>query len=318
MNISQEEFDKLEYINKGAFGYVFKKNNIALKRYRNNVKLRYGEYPVNPCLKFKRTRLNRLKKRAQNIEHTDLIFDYLYINGDFAGVCTVYYDGPILANTINYSFNKKKTFGKEIVRNAMELTNQKIYPLDYKCDNVMLDKDEKVKIIDLDDILTKVTIFPNRILLKRSLESLKRMLIIYFHSNQLDVPNDLLAKLTNNPRKFDYLSNKNLSYKSLEKLIDYEGIANNFLFLDSEDFIKINLKELGAFIKEQELKLVLLFNKRDLANSEIKKHVITRIKNNELPIYDAIYYRDLEKEDKIDEYINCNNTINCYGYQKKS
>ena len=53
----------------------------------------------------------------------------------------------------------------DFIRNPLEATNkltdQKIYPLDYKLNNVIYTSQGQVKIIDLDDQLTKVTLIKN-------------------------------------------------------------------------------------------------------------------------------------------------------------
>ena len=160
VNITSEELNSLEKIGSGAFGTVYFKDYKAYKIYHEMIKTDNYIIEKNPSLKFREIKVKRLLQRSKKLKHTDLIEDIIYIDGSFGGIVMPYYDGETLLNTKNKPLKEKIDISKELVRNAKELTKNRIYSLDCSLKNIMLVNNE-VKIIDLDDYNTEVTILPS-------------------------------------------------------------------------------------------------------------------------------------------------------------
>lgn len=179
---SESEIYVLEYISHGSYGNIYRKENKAIKKYREKIK-GYN----NPCFRLNKKKFKLYKKRQNKIKYTTLPTELIYVNHYFVGVVYDYIDGDILTNIMKQiDFEQKKSICYDIIRNAKELTDHHIYPLDYKLNNIMYDQNNQIKIIDLDDIWTKATYLPNYYYYKRSLYELKETLLVFLDNKNLE------------------------------------------------------------------------------------------------------------------------------------
>ncbi len=179
IRITRIDLDNLDVINSGNFGVVYRDNNLAYKIYKDECKTSYGYHYPNPMKKKRIRRINRMMELDSRLKYTDLCRDIVYVNGDFGGICIPCYDGETLNNLMNSDFKLKMDISRQLVRNAKELTNNCIYPMDYKLNNIML-VDGDVKILDLDDVFTRYTRIPIPLLKRKSIRELDDTIKCFF------------------------------------------------------------------------------------------------------------------------------------------
>ena len=316
ININSEFFKQFEYIDDGTFGTVKSNNEVAFKLYHDLIKTTNGFLVKNPCLKKSyRLKLYRLKKRRKKITKTDLIFDTFSINKIFSGVISTFYHGVTLDKAGSLTtFSEKIMICKTLIDNASELNKYRIYPLDYKLNNILYTDDKKVKIIDLDDVFTKITNFYNPFYKKLSLLALKRT-IVAFLDEQFEnyVPNELLDE-TN---KYRYEGK--ISYKKINQYLDNRPKGNIFLFLDPRLINDKVFDKIKDLITTTNLKIVLFY----LPNLNLKKikensetlsfyeQMIQSFKKTQINIFDIINWKE-ETSTLINSYITTYDTDGYY------
>lgn len=160
INISESEINKMERIGCGNFGSVYLNKDKVYKVYHKQIKAESLTFNIktiidNPTLKTKPIKYEYLKHINHKLKYTDLIDDTLCIDGGFGVVVMPYYNGDTFENHKYDPIEKKVAIARQLLLNAKELTDNLIYPLDYKSNNIML-YENKIQIIDLDDVKTKV------------------------------------------------------------------------------------------------------------------------------------------------------------------
>ncbi|MBR2833417.1 MAG: hypothetical protein IKE75_03185 [Bacilli bacterium] len=231
INIRSKDLINLQRVGAGNFGTIYKKGDMVYKVYHEMVRTEYG-LRKNPSLKVDRKHINMMMALDKKLKYTDLIKDVLFVDGKFGGVVLPYYDGDTLIKTMGDSISSKFEIAHQLVRNSKELTDNNIYPFDYKLKNIML-ADGNVKFIDLDDYFTLITRIPYSFRKKDVVRSLDKTIKKYFNDNQ-DYPFSksfvkLLGKTSKSTR----------SYQDIVYYISEKEKCFNYIFInDDVDFSK--------------------------------------------------------------------------------
>ena len=287
INFTSLDLDKLEKISHGGFGVIYRDGPKAIKIYSTTVKIGYGSVAANPSLYCNKTKLDRLLKKEKLIKNTDLIQDIVFIDDKYVGVVYPYYDGITLDKCKNYPFESRIDMSRQIVENAKELTDHKIYPLDYKLNNMMY-IDDKVKLLDLDDYYTKVKLLKSSRLLRKSNkildETLKTLLGEYDYYSYIDSNVKELLK------RQRYKLND--TYDGINKYLDEREKPVNFLLVDLNTDIKTLLREDDY---------LLLFINDNMRSRELADFII----KYDLSLFDVV------KSNRLDSYLNNYNVDEC-------
>lgn len=161
-----------EFIDSGRNADVYKnKNNEVIKIYKKYIN---GEINKAPNLNLLKIYLISIKRNK--LKKNELPKGIVFIGKKIRGVLYNYKIGDnLLKLQKNLSFDKKILYSKILVEKSKELTDNKIYCLDYKLNNVVCN--DIPNFIDLDDWLTKYTIFKNKRYLKETLYRLREMIL---------------------------------------------------------------------------------------------------------------------------------------------
>lgn len=276
-NISRDELSKLKKIGCGNFGTAYLKGDKVLKVYHEYVKAYNesfcaSEMVKNPDLRYNPIKYSYLKYISSKLDNTDLISDTLFINGIFKGIVMPYYDGETFTNHLYDDFDKKIAMSRQLLLNAKELTKNHIYPLDYKSNNIML-YDNKVQIIDLDDVKTKVL---NPIYNKKSIETLDNAVRNFIG----DIDYNLYINIDKNQIKKYLLKEENPindTYQKIENYLANKIIKNNYILIDESVNTEIALL--------QNLKYRVVFAYKD------RKYLIEKIRyllSRGIKLYDIV------------------------------
>lgn len=307
MNIDSKDINNLEYIGSGTFGSVYKNDQNALKIYHDMIKIEFGEAVKNPCLRYKSKKLNTLLKLNNEIRNTNLISDIIYVDNIFSGVVYPYHEGNTLSS-ITFTPSEKKEICIKLVNNACELTNNYIYPLDYKLNNIIYTNSGEVKIIDLDDELTYVRHGFNPILLELSIYSLKKTISYFLDKNHFYRNTKYDKYLSNNYFGKNFYKN-HFSYEYLEKYIKSYNNECNFVFINSDDLLLFN-KYLKIY-DFSKTKIVINFHN---ANDLVIYNTLIDCKKRGITIYDFILSSDkVPVKKSIDLYLE-NYNVESYFY----
>ena len=229
-NISSDEIIKMDKIGSGTFGSVYLKDNQVLKVYHEKIKtynIVSGSYNAipNPCLKYNKIKYQYLKNK------TDLVSDILYIDGIFSGIVMPYYKGKTFKEYMNNPIEEKINMSNKLLLSSKKLTNNYIYPLDYKENNIIF-SDNKVQIIDLDDKLTKIL---NPIYKSKSIKvldgSIKRFIGDIDYNIYVNNKENIQNYITKKERKI------NTSYNEIEDYLNNIIIKNNYILLSDRSNI---------------------------------------------------------------------------------
>ena len=160
VNIDERQLRDLSKISSGNFGNIYRAGDNVFKVYEPKIKTTVGTLDNNPMLRDSYKVISRLQKLIElnkKVKKTDLITDLLYVDGKFRGGVLPYYDGLELTKVMDKPLKDKIEYSRKLLENARELSKHHIYPTDYKLINLLL-VGNQIKIIDLDDIFTKVGI----------------------------------------------------------------------------------------------------------------------------------------------------------------
>lgn len=318
INVTDEELRRLRCIGSGGFGTVFadNANECTIKKYHDFIKSDCHVSIPNPCLRMKKKKFKRLNKRDNMIKYTDVFVELVYQGFKFVGVKKKLYCGETLDKLGSMPLTIKKDMMSKLIRNAQELTKNKIYTLDFKANNVILTTHGEIKIIDLDDVLTKVTLLPNFYYKKKSLKKLKDTIIYYFYNNQFYFSSEVARKITSGPENNQDLQKK-MSYNELQELVNSIKMERNIIILEYQDISKIDLSLLKSYMTDNELFLVLAFNGNALFRNEKAISLIETLNDAGIDVYDIFKYDDDCYESDIESYINAHESTNVHIYDDK-
>ena len=286
LSITRDDLKKYEKIGTGKYGNVYKINSSnVIKVYKETIGNLMGEKVTNPALKVSRGRLRRIRKRALRIHNTDLPRDIVIIDGSFYGYVLPYYDGQTLDEARGLTYNEKKNISTQLVNNDKELDENKIYPMDYHTDNIMI-VDGEAKIIDIDDPLTHYTRLPNVALSKTSMGRLNETIQDFYDELDLSLYDFYTMDRLQRVRP-TYSCNRNwLDYylKKKEEIQDY-------LIIDEDTDLDL-LKEL---LRNHRFRV--LYSMKDINYNETVR-VVNYLRENDIELFDFIL------DDKQDDFFS--------------
>ncbi len=226
ISISREDVINYELIRSGGFGSVYKVDNLAYKIYHPKIHNVMGIVRDNPVLTLSTGRFERLQSRSKDLLYTKSIQDYIYIDGHFGGVVLPFFEGSLLREYKHASFQLKRNFSNQLIRNHQELQRNLIFPYDYKLNNVIVN-DNEIKIIDLDDVLTSIPIYPTFYHYMKSNYSLSKCMIQLFQDNWNSASYQFREYLQNTKIKPTY------SVDDLKHQLEKKEEEHNFCLLNS-------------------------------------------------------------------------------------
>ncbi len=315
INITNDEFNKLKLIGRGSYGNVHSNRiNFVIKKYHEELKTYNGYTYRNQCLNYRRVLLKRLNRRNKKLKYTDTDLELVFIDNKFIGIKKKYYEGETFDNIVDKVLKRKKELLYDLVRNALELSNNKIYNTDCKINNIMFTINEEVKIIDLDDIFSKATLLPNLLYKKRTINKLYETIIDFIYYNQYynkccysRYINDCI---TNKPANLEQFSEKN-PYDKLLQFISSIEMEGNIIFIDFIYILELDLAVLKKYMEDNSLFLVITINKRT-ANSYMLTLLFKKCKMMGINVYDLVAYNNYFQE--IDKYISSHDCSNIHRY----
>ncbi len=298
LSLNKSDIRNLESLGSGAFGTVYRlDDNRAIKVYHETVESLLGNYKKNPQLK-KIDRALRIKRIGKKIEHSDLIQDLLYLDGNYAGIVIPFYDGVTLNNMMDVPIDLKVDISKQLIRNCEELTSNNIYPLDFKLNNIIY-VDGEVKILDLDDTFTKYYLFKNERQRRRVVIGLDETIKTYFSEYRYSTYNSLLRY---------YLTRKipedESEYSEINNYVEKKEEGDNYLFIDINSDIDI----IKSITNSGNYKIIILYDHSEYDVEVFAKYLDLLERN-------GIYVYDILRRNEFDFYFN-NNKINNKKYIK--
>ena len=290
--INSKELDELEMIESGLFGHIYRNGDKVFKVYDDVIKDAFGEPTKNPILKHPKLtilKLKRLMALNSGIKHTDLVEDLLYVDGSFKGIVLPYYDGQTFLDLKKISLLERIKLSKKLLVNARELNDNNIYPLDQRVKNIMLVNGE-VKLIDLDDIFTKVTLIDNTFLRIKSIKALDTAVKSFLHEYNRPTYDERVVELLD--RKDE---KTNMSFRGIEKYIESKGVKNRYLFINPDfDLTSERLIEPSRIIL-----VCNPFNKEELIST------LQRLKQKGINVFDIVEFDSINDYMKDSSYSEC-------------
>jgi len=296
--INNREFNQ-ENLGRGLFGTVYHYEDKAIKHYHP---ILYKHDCKNPCLKLDRKKFTLMKMRAKDIKHTFLVEDLLYIQGEFSGVIYPYIEGEHLGKLLHtLTLNEKRVLGRQIIRNAKELTDHQIYPSDYRLPNILRDSEGKAKIIDIDDFHTKVSLFPNPLYLLASLRSLRDVLIHLLEDDDY-FRQDKISQLEKYNEALEIMEKSLITYNQLKQYLYKKTRAFKTIFINIEDINSLEdlyLEKINMIRKSAKCNVILITDSFSPLLNDILKQI---------PIYDCLETHG--ENINLDNYLKTHKIIN--------
>ena len=294
--ISKDEIKNMNRIGSGVFGSTYLKDNKVFKVYHEKIKA-YNDFLgitsviKNPCLRYSKFKYDYLKKKNAKLKYTGLIDDVLYIDGMFSGVVMPYYDGNPFKEYKRDSIERKISMIKQLVRNAKELTDNGIYPLDYNSSNILL-SNNKVQIIDLDDKLTKII---NPLYTDTSIKALDEAIKSFIgdidYNNYTNMDKEYIKSFITKPKE-----ETNDSYTKIKKYLEKIIKKNNYIIINGGTNIDKNLE----MLRNPNYRIIYMYDsgdnvEKDIINLRRKKINIYTIipKKNLVDFLSSVAYEDL-------------------------
>ena len=292
IEISTEELKKLKIVGTGTFSNIYRKDDKVYKIYKDEVKTdKFDELIENPLLKHKSTTIRRIKRLIflnQIVKNTDLAEDLVFVDGQFYGIVLPYYDGKTLFDMEDSSFKDRIDYSYKIIKNAKELTDNHIYSIDFSLKNTMVVNDE-IKLLDLDDINTKISNFRNIFSEEKSILAVDKVIKTLLNENRYRYYDKELSGLV----EFEQHSS-NRTYFDIRMYIDSKKIKKNILFLDETYNSCIDKVHCN--------KVVFTFDKYDIYYI-IK--CISKLKENDVIVDDVIHVNDIDNYIANSSYNDC-------------
>ena len=285
INISSQDLLKYQKVSRGGFGIVYQvDNDIAYKIYVPTVLDMNGTEIKNPCLSRPLKKYENIMSRDKLLKHTDLLSDYVFIDGRFGGIKIPFYDGVLVTKLKREKFIVKRRISKQIIRNAKELDKSFIYPTDYKLSNMMFVNGD-VKFIDLDDTRTYYLRIPNRLYHNSSVRGIDNTIKKLFHEAQFKPFTRVVHdKLENKPwnkviKTFDDIE---------DQLLERSKKINIILVNSSSD-----LDVVSNFLKNNNYKIVFVYEKK-IVDDRYYLDIINKLNNRGLNVFDFICKTDID------------------------
>lgn len=287
IQLSRTDLDKYRKIGSGKFGTVYQiDDTIAYKIYYEYIKNARRVEEMNPALFSSKFRIRRLIARDKKLQYTDLIKDYIMINGEFRGVVIPYYEGETLDQLENPSYQLKRDLAIELVRNHKELLDHRIYPTDYHLGNIMV-CNGKIKLIDLDDHLTYACSLYHPLLQAYSTGSLNETIRRFFHDKNHFYNQGINSLLEYEAAKYSQ------SLDWLDDFLKAKERIKDYLLIDIDSDINI-IRELLSNHPYR----VLFIMRNYIWDYDQIAYDIESLRNNNIPVYDIL------NNDSIDTYFN--------------
>ena len=289
IKISSEELKDLEYINSGKFGKVYKKDDhTAYKIYYKKIADESGRERDNPCLFLSKARINRIINRSKELSFTGGVLDRIIVDRSFGGVVVPYFEGDTLHNCSEIPIRKRIDIAKQYVSKSKELTNHLIYPTDYKLNNVILGQDGELHIIDLDDVRTHPSLFPNPVYHALTVSGLNEcMWDIFDLYDYCSVPRSVRKEIY---RPHWHVTAK---YNTVDSFIEDIEKPRTFVFIDDKtdlDFISTI-----ADVPNFHYVYVLDYDGYETPDEAYFLSRLQKCKEKNIPIFDFVKRKDLDK-----------------------
>lgn len=284
--IEKKDLNNYEEIGSGKFGTVYQvSDTIAYKIYKEIILSPHGYPQSNPALYRSVLYKYRVLNKNKKLQYTDLFSDTIEMNGDFSGVVIPYYPGCTLETYRYCTYQLKKEISNQLIRNNKELTMNFIYPTDYHLGNIMV-VDGQAKIIDLDDPLTHISMFPNPILESISKRRLNETIQDFFGEYEYTVYNHTVEQ---------YLERKRYQKRKVSNWLDgflqeKENIQNYLLMDETSD-----LETIKELLRNKSFRVLYMLKERCRNDEEIVR-IIQSLKKENISIFDFI------TEEKQDRY----------------
>lgn len=294
VNIDERQLRDLSKISSGNFGNIYRAGDNVFKVYEPKIKTTVGTLDNNPMLRDSYKVISRLQKLIElnkKVKKTDLITDLLYVDGKFRGVVLPYYDGLELTKVMDKPLKDKIEYSRKLLENARELSKHHIYPTDYKLINLLL-VGNQIKIIDLDDIFTKVGIRYAPMYHKECIYGLYETIAALLNENRYHCYIDGVS---------DYIQRKypriEPSFESINGYLDDKEINYSYVFLDEN----CNIDIYKNYLKSKEVRVVVIYKD----NKEALLSLLEKLKSMNIPIYDVVNYS------QIYDYLNDSSYNDC-------
>lgn len=311
------EFNNLKFIGKGSVADVYKANNeeSVIKKYHEKLITGNDYYCNNPCIRPNKIKFRRLNKKNELIKYTDLDVALVYCDGKFIGVLKKLYEGKTLCENFGIPLKLKKYILFDLVRNTYELAKNNIYSLDIKTNNVIFTINNEVKIIDLDDLYTRVTLLPHYLLNQKVVKNLQDTILDFMYYNLLNIPYSIVEKISNTPKEIEKREHEN-PYDSLLRLIGFIEMEGNVIIVKLSYLINIDLVILKKYMEENGLSLVISYDKRERLSEENFDIISNKFKDIGIEIYDIFNYEE-DYEQEFNNYIISHDCFNVHTYEEK-
>ncbi len=315
ITIDVRDLHNLKNVGKGTYGTVFAdlENEIAIKQYNEYIKGEFGGHSRNPCLIVRRRKFKRLNARNEKLKYTDTSVELVYDGFRFIGVKKKYYKGSAFDKVDGKSLSTKKELLRKLIRNSKELYQNRIYNLDCRVENVLVTDDDEVKILDLDDIFTKVTLLPNLIYRLICLKKLQEVIIDFMYDNQMYFSSSFNQRLVNKPTENKRLSSCP-SYSKLQRLVDSIKFEGNIVIVKAEEIENIDIKILRNYLEENGLSLVLAVDRKIRYYYDFLEEKFSYLEKNNIPIYDIFRCGD-NYDEAVNNYISSHDCYNTHVYE---
>ena len=282
IRVSSNDLEDLEKIGEGGFGVVYKiDDKTAYKIYKPTIVGYSGLEVENPSLTIPLSKYRQIINRGKKLKYTDLLSDFIYVDGKFGGVKIPYYDGIMLSKLREEKFELKKEITTQFIRNAEELDHHCIYPTDYKLANTMWVNGE-VKIIDLDDDRTHYLRIPNRVYRSSSVRQLSDAVKLFFHESNFKPYSLAVANRLEKTRWVGL----NQTFEDIHAFLRMRSEVHDFLVVTK----KTNMTYLRELVNDHFFSVLVLYEENVL-DDEIFLRMIRLLNQEGIPVHDFVFRR---------------------------